>query len=182
MEAADPMNRLQLATLVKWSGTLHTRKRLQKVVYLLQSAGCNLDADFTLHHYGPYSPDVAGLTDDMVRAGLLTEEQAPNAKGFSYSYQLADTALRNLEHYQERHALDPQLSAICGFEETARRLLDEDSLQKLELAATIAFFRRSKPGTDWDHARQAAAKFKRKDPADECMSQAEQFAREIMKS
>ena len=44
------MKRYQLAKLIEWSGeSLKTRKRLQKVVYLLQAAGCPLDADYTLH-------------------------------------------------------------------------------------------------------------------------------------
>src|SRR5713226_2600892 len=34
------MTRYQLAKLVQWAGTLRTRKRMQKVVYLLQLAGC----------------------------------------------------------------------------------------------------------------------------------------------
>ena len=61
------MNRYQLAKLVEWAGCLHTRKRLQKLVYMLQSAGCPLEAEFTLHHYGPYSQEIAGLSDAMVR-------------------------------------------------------------------------------------------------------------------
>jgi hypothetical protein len=36
------MNRYQLAKIVDWAGTLETRKRMQKVVYLLQVAGCPL--------------------------------------------------------------------------------------------------------------------------------------------
>jgi hypothetical protein len=30
---------------VDWAGTLHLRKRIQKVVYLLQVAGCPLEAE-----------------------------------------------------------------------------------------------------------------------------------------
>ena len=67
------MNRYQLAKIVDWAGTLETRKRMQKVVYLLQVAGCPLGADYTLHHYGPYSQEVARLTDEMVQTGILTE-------------------------------------------------------------------------------------------------------------
>ena len=75
------MNRYQLAKIVDWAGTLETRKRMQKVVYLLQVAGCPLGADYTLHHYGPYSHDVARLTDEMVQASLLVEKTTSNAVG-----------------------------------------------------------------------------------------------------
>ena len=82
------MNRYQLAKIVDWAGTLETRKRMQKVVYLLQVAGCPLGADYTLHHYGPYSHDVARLTDEMVQASLLVEKTTSNAVGQQYSYSL----------------------------------------------------------------------------------------------
>jgi uncharacterized protein YwgA len=51
------MTRYQLAKLVEWAGTLRTRKRLQKVVFMLQAAGCPFDDGFGLHHFGPYSSD-----------------------------------------------------------------------------------------------------------------------------
>jgi hypothetical protein len=44
------MTRYELAKLAAWAETLHSRKRLQKVVFLLHTAGCPLEADFILHH------------------------------------------------------------------------------------------------------------------------------------
>ena len=71
-------------------GDARSRKRMQKVVYLLQVAGCPLEADYTLHHYGPYSQDVARLTDEMVEASLLDEKTTSNAVGQQYSYSLSE--------------------------------------------------------------------------------------------
>lgn len=65
------MTRYQLAKLVEWAGELRSRKRLQKVVYLLQAAGAPIEAEFTLHHYGPYSFDVAQL---LPRLQPITKE------------------------------------------------------------------------------------------------------------
>ena len=45
------MNRYQLAKIVQWAGTLRSRKRMQKMIFLLKAAGCPLDADYDLHHY-----------------------------------------------------------------------------------------------------------------------------------
>src|SRR5438132_565582 len=86
------MTRYQLAKLVQWAGTLQTRKRLQKVVYLLQAAGCPLDDEFGLHHFGPYSSDVADRADDMTNAGLLNEESHGNYAGKQYDYTLTQDA------------------------------------------------------------------------------------------
>src|SRR5258706_10557443 len=79
-EAKD-MNRLQLATLLSWAGDsgIQGRKRLQKVVFFLQQAGCPLDCQYTLHHFGPYSRDVADTCDEMVAAGVVgRKEGKPN--------------------------------------------------------------------------------------------------------
>lgn len=69
------MNRHQLATLLSLAGEqgFSGRKRLQKVVFLLQQAGCDLGCHFTLQPFGPYSLDVAHAIDEMVAAGLVIE-------------------------------------------------------------------------------------------------------------
>lgn len=74
------MNRHQLATLIWWAGEagIQGRKRLQKVVYFLQQAGCPLDCQYTLHHFGPYSRDVADACDEMVAARLVVESGGLN--------------------------------------------------------------------------------------------------------
>ena len=95
------MNRLQLATLLSWAGDngLHGRKRLQKVVYFLQEAGCPLNCRYSLHHFGPYSCDVADRCDEMVAAGLLEETARPFNGDTQYTYALKpairDTASAN---------------------------------------------------------------------------------------
>ncbi len=175
------MNRYQLATLVKWAGTLHTRKRLQKVVYLLQAAGCELEVGYTLHHYGPYSPDVASLTDEMLRAGLLHEQASMNpVGGRSYSYTLP----QHVQDELDRLAQDPdsrrRLGHLGDYEELAQRLLNVEEVRKLEFAATVAYFHAREPNESWDHAREAAAKFKGHTPSDPAMREAEQLARDIV--
>src|SRR5437879_386912 len=90
------MTRYQLAKLVQWAGTLRTRKKLQKVVYLLKQAGCPLDDAFGLHHFGPYSSDVAERADEMTNIGLLHEERIGNLAGQQYNYTLTKDALSHL--------------------------------------------------------------------------------------
>ena len=82
------MNRLQMATLLSWADDagLRGRKRLQKVVFFLQEAGCPLDCRYTLHHYGPYSRDVADRCDEMVAAGLIDESGGPSTGDMQYAY------------------------------------------------------------------------------------------------
>jgi uncharacterized protein YwgA len=170
------MNRLQLAQLVEWAGEVKTRKRLQKVVYLLQAAGCPLEIDFTLHHYGPYSHELAALTDQMVSADLLVESSSRNVMlGQSYEYKLSTVAQEQLHAFAGD---DP--AGLADFKDLAERLLNEPSLHKLEYAATIAYFRMQ--GREWPEAVAAAAKFKNLNLGSQIVKDAEQLARGVLEA
>lgn len=177
------MDRCQLATLVKWAETLKTRKRLQKVVYLLQAAGCDFKVGYTLHHYGPYSQDVASLTDKMVQAGLLHEEKTPNpiaGTGTSFLYRLTEKAQEQLERPERGDSIQKRLGRLDQFESLARDLLGQPDLQKLEFGATVAYLHAKKPDAGWEEARISAATFKHQDADSATMRDAERFAREAL--
>ncbi len=152
------MTRYQLAKLVSWADRLHSRKRLQKLVYLLQAGGCSFEVDFVLHHYGPYSDELARLTDSMVQAGLLNEECSSSAVGEQYSYRLTDAAKKQLAEFEATNQGALVARELSGFERQAKELLNED-LKKLEYAATIGFFHNQ--GCNWQEAVEKAFKFKR---------------------
>ena len=178
---ARGMNRFQMATLVGWAGQLHTRKRLQKIVFLLQAGGCDLGVQYTLHHYGPYSADVASLTDEMVRAELLLEEETRNVMGGrSYSYTLPEHVKTELAQLKGSPRYNMLLGELGKFEAVAQRLLGEHDLKKLELAATVAYFQARTETHDWANAHREAAQFKHQDVDNDAMKSAEQFAREIV--
>ncbi|MCG8408060.1 MAG: hypothetical protein MI923_22910 [Phycisphaerales bacterium] len=171
------MNAYHLAKLVEWAGTLKTRKRLQKVVYLLRHAGCPLNVDFTLHHYGPYSHDVAQRADAMVQAGLLEEEETSNTIGRSFSYKLSQTARQQLNNMD--NAIRQKYEEFDRFKPLAQQLLQHD-LQKLEFSATIAYFRNQGQGRTWLTAREAASKFKNQEPNGQDMRDAEGLAKQVL--
>ena len=151
------MTRFQLAKLVSWASPLKTRKRLQKVVFMLQAAGCRLDTDFTLHHYGPYSEDLARLTDEMVRQGFLEEQEEENGRGKQYSYRLPVTIHHQLDEMEKTERGRELAAAIVPFESQVKELLTAD-LKTLEYASTILYFRAR--GCDWETAVQSAIDFK----------------------
>jgi len=145
------MNRLQLATLLSWAGDqgLQGRKRLQKVVYLLQQAGCPLGCRFTLHHYGPYSRDVADACDEMVAAGLLEEEGGPAAGEMQYAYNLTPRTRVLLESNPDEQ--------MQQYRKLGQSLVNED-IWPLELGSTILLFYRQ--SQDWQVALERACEFK----------------------
>jgi uncharacterized protein YwgA len=116
------MTRYQLAKLVQWAGTLRTRKRLQKAVFMLQASGCPLDAEFILHHYGPYSQEVARLSDEMVETDLLGEESRPNQVGLQYCYSLTEHAKERIAQLEATPQGQQMVSQLEGFEKRARQL------------------------------------------------------------
>jgi hypothetical protein len=151
------MTRYQLAKLVDWAGTLHNRKRLQKVVFLLQAARCPFDAEYTLHHYGPYSQEVARLSDEMVQAQLLKEESQPNQVGLQYSYHLTDRAKASLAELEATPEGKQMAAPLVPFEQQAKELLGTD-LWELEVASTLVYFRQQ--GHEWEDSVERTCKFK----------------------
>ena len=152
------MDRFQMATLAQWAGGkgIQGRKRLQKVVYFLQAAGCPLSADFSLHLYGPYSSEVAKVCDEMVSTTLLKEHKEPNAAGMQYRYVLPKDTERLLRKSEGKN---PQrANELATFKTFGLELLDED-LKTLELGSTIHYFYAQTK--DWSVAEQEACTFKR---------------------
>jgi uncharacterized protein YwgA len=151
------MTRYQLGKIVEWAGTLQSRKRMQKLVFLLQAAGCPLDVDYDLHHYGPYSEDLARLTDLMVDERLLEERMEVRPYGEQYSYRLSPESIRQIAEYESRLANSGLARPMAAFEPLARSLCETD-LKELEVASTIVFFRAQ--GNDWPAAVEKACQFK----------------------
>jgi uncharacterized protein YwgA len=175
------MNRYQLAKLVEWAGTLHSRKRMQKVVYLLQVAGCPFHADYILHHYGPYSQEVARLTDEMVRTGLLEEASESSSIGVQYSYRLPESTRQKLRDYEQSPQSEASLGLMAPFEDKAKLLIGAE-LKELEIAATLIYFYRQDDDQDgdWSLAAKKTRQFKNLPAESPPLGRAEVLARQVV--
>jgi uncharacterized protein YwgA len=171
------MNRYQLAKIVEWAGTLRTRKAMQKVVYLLQAAGCPLEVKFNLHHYGPYSPEVAQITDQLTREGLFLEKEIPNAAGKQFNYELTASARENLAKFEATPQGKSCAEAIQDFEKLTKDLVARD-VPELEMAATVAYFRRVE--VPWPEAIQKTREFKGLPPDSALMRRAAELAKRVV--
>lgn len=146
------MDKLALATLMSWNEAIEGRKRLQKIIYLLQAAGFPADANFILHHYGPYSRDVSQTSDELVALGILEEKPCAAQWGTVYRYELTEhgrqllqkTTSSRLEELERFHAFSEELKNV--------------STRQLEIGSTIAFFHRHL--NNWDEAVSSACKMK----------------------
>jgi uncharacterized protein YwgA len=171
------LDRYQLGKIVQWAGTLRSRKRLQKVSHLLQAGGCPFAADFFLHHYGPYSREVAGLCDEMVAARLLDETETSKEFGREYAYKLTVEAEKLFAATESDSRFAERASQMKRFEDLARELLGTD-LFELEVASTIAYFQQRQK--NWEQAVTKACEFKRLNRTIESAGRAEALARKVL--
>jgi uncharacterized protein YwgA len=164
------MNRHQLATLLSWAGEqgFSRRKRLQKVVFFLQQAGCDLGCHYTLHHFGPYSQDVADACDEMVAAGLVIETGGPQSTTKQYSYTLKPEIRDSVSTTPE--------SQIQQFQTLGKELIETD-LWQLELGSIILFFHRQK--SDWNQALEEACNFRTVSPTVDASQSALNLAKRL---
>ena len=166
------MTRYQLAKLVQWAGTLRTRKRLQKTVYLMKRGGAPFEDAFCLHRYGPYSHDLADTTDEMVAVGLLEQD----GDGNGYSYRLAPGAVESLVQFEETGPGRKSAETLGKFKALFEQLSVADS-RALELAATISFH--LDHGRNLPEAVDATCKHKGETPGSRSIQEAKELAESV---
>jgi uncharacterized protein YwgA len=143
---------------------------------LLQAAGCPLNADFFLHRFGPYSQEVAQLTDELVADGVLIELKSENAAGHQFGYRLTSRGEALLSSFESRPSGTEFEKAMSKFETLAKRLATND-LRGLEIASTIAYYHETMG--DWSRARESACRFKNINPDTSFAKNAEALAKSV---
>jgi len=172
------MSPYQLAKLVEWAENIDARKRMQKLVFMLQAAGCPLGASFYLHRFGPYSDDVAEMTDKLVAAGILEEKQTSNQVGRQFGYRLTDSGKRQIAEVDSKPEQQSILLQMERFKSLVGKL-NATSLRELEVASTIAYFQES--SESWEEATKLGCGYKDVEPETAFGKKAESLARETVK-
>jgi uncharacterized protein YwgA len=123
-------------------GSLVSRVRLQKTVYLLDQLGFSSGFNYEYHHYGPYSRELDNATGDARALGVVREEIRHRAgDGASYSqFILSDPGSSKAE------AL-----GTLGRTRAAElvRKFSDTHVTVLELAATVDWLWRHEGCADW---------------------------------
>lgn len=106
------------------------KKRLQKVAFLLKTAGVKCDAHFSIRDYGPFSREIAAAAQSLVLKGRIEEREEPiGASGtFVTVYKLQGATENTFRPLQEK------------YKRLLRRLEDFPTVD-LEVAATLQFFK-----------------------------------------
>ena len=80
MHPAIPIGQLLLHL-----GAIEGRKKLQKMVHILQSSGAPFQESFELSHFGAFSGELHAEVDCLVRDKLIEEKEPAKAgKGWTY--------------------------------------------------------------------------------------------------
>ncbi|MFC5066403.1 hypothetical protein [Flaviflagellibacter deserti] len=122
------------------------KKRLQKLAYLMASAGVDCNIQFDLRDYGPFSVEIAQAADYLTFSGLIEEDeqQLGDNNFFMTSYKLIESIPTRPEL---SHDHVKALAALAKY-----------TTIQLEVAATYLFFRNR--GLDEETARQRTVAMK----------------------
>jgi uncharacterized protein YwgA len=130
------------AVVAAAGGTLVSRVRLQKAVYLLDQLGFSSGFEYEYHHFGPYSRDLDLATGDARALGVVREDIRHRVNdGASYSaFVLTDP----------RSAKNEALGKLgrTRVEELVRKFA-ETHVTVLELAATVDWLWRYEEFANW---------------------------------
>lgn len=127
-----------LVGIIEHTGELRGRVRLHKIGYLLQQRGFAplAQLDFSYHHYGPYSDQLAGVLEQATFSELVHEVE-----------QRSETGHRNYVYRPNREHPDLQYLQLDDADRAElRKVADVTRWAKwrtLELAATVIYLERN---------------------------------------
>ena len=142
------MSVFELAELVQRIGEIRGRKRLQKIVYLLQQLGFPFFEEFEYGHYGPFSRSLEAEMDLLVRHRLVQERK----RGSEYMY----VAGKELKNFLSQAPVSARLKT-ADFAQ-ALQLLSSLQTPVLELASTRLFLLRAGYDDDAAHVELGTRK------------------------
>ncbi len=126
---------LRILKIIDTVGELKSRKKIQKIVYLLQQKGLPFNENFSLHHYGPYSPELQIEIDRLTDGGLIKQESIDD----SYVFQIEE---KGTSFLRDKELLIQQLT-INKVPDLIEDLNSIEPSYILEMMATIVYFEKS---------------------------------------
>ncbi|HQT64756.1 MAG: hypothetical protein B7Z75_06320 [Acidocella sp. 20-57-95] len=130
-----------VAVVAAAGGTLTSRVRLQKTIYLLDQLNLKSGFSFEYYHYGPFSRDLDNATADAKALGKIKEDiRHRQSDGAAFSvFSLCEE--QNAKAHGELGA--EQITKLT-------REFSETNVTVLELAATINWLCEAEHCADWN--------------------------------
>ncbi len=124
---------LEILKLVQELKSVEGRKKLQKIVFILQSQGHPFPQHFGYLHYGPYSSELASEIDTLVDGNLM-EQSGGGGQYNPYTYTPGKTLAKLLREVGDSQA--PSWSPLA-------QLLNSRDANFLEALSTVLYLRQS---------------------------------------
>ncbi|MFS0750260.1 YwgA family protein [Oceanobacillus sp. 1P07AA] len=106
------------------------RKKLQKMIYILQQCKVPFEEKYEFHFYGPYSEELTLRIEELCNLGFVQEQKEEKSSYHQYHYTITDKGKSFLTQFQ----MDlPDIGKMIP-------LLQEKSSRFLELVSTMFFF------------------------------------------
>ena len=106
------------------------RKKLQKMIYILQKCNIPFEEKYNFHFYGPYSEELTLRVEELCNLGFLHEVKEDKSNYYQYNYTITEDGKEFLHQF----ALD-----MPHYEEKVEKLKEKSS-RFLELVATMFYF------------------------------------------
>lgn len=106
------------------------RKKLQKMIYILQKCHVPFEEKYQFHFYGPYSEELSLRVEELCNLGFINEQKEDKSNYFQYHYKITEDGQEFLHQFK----LDmPDLTANVAE-------MKGKSSRFLELVSTMLFF------------------------------------------
>ncbi|WP_042221376.1 YwgA family protein [Oceanobacillus manasiensis] len=106
------------------------RKKLQKMIYILQKSKLPFEEKFQFHFYGPYSEELTLRVEELCNLHFINEEKEDKSNYHQYRYSITEDG----QSFLDQFAMDmPDLG-------TKVEMLKGKSSRFLELVATMLYF------------------------------------------
>src|SRR5437667_1388267 len=118
--------------------TIPGKKALQKLVYFLKESGLGINFEFQWDKFGPYSPELATYTEDLVAEGLMESDAvrvfatSEEDRGIQYNFRLGPRANQLLSSEEISTEEKARIDRVIA-------LLKEIGPANLELYATVHY-------------------------------------------
>ncbi|WP_430790118.1 YwgA family protein [Virgibacillus flavescens] len=106
------------------------RKKLQKMIYILQKCKVPFEEKYQFHFYGPYSEELTLRMEELCNLGFINEVKEDRSNYYQYNYSITE----NGQQFLEQFTLDmPEINDQV-------ELLNGKSSRFLELVSTMLYF------------------------------------------
>lgn len=123
-------NHVKLMKFFQVANEVTGRKKLQKMIYILQKCNFPFQEKYQFHIYGPYSEELTLRVEELCNLGFLNEVREDKSNYYQYRYEITGDGTEFLEQF----SLDmPDLTNEVD-------MLQSRSSRFLELVATILYF------------------------------------------